>query len=214
VELLLANPRLRDAGEALIDAANAAGGRDNVTVVLLRLEEVELGGSLGEPPATEQQTVIGLPAVQHSGSAADGLAAVQSAPRAAAGSSQASAVRRRPRPAPPRAPLGPRRRRVQLRHLKTPLLTLVVIALISAGAWLALQQVYFVATNGRGLVTLYQGVPYALPGNLDLYSRQYVSGVDASQVPKTRLHKLLNHSLRSEQSAATVIHSLEQEQLE
>ena len=31
---------LRDAGEALIAAANEAGGRDNITVVLLRLEEL------------------------------------------------------------------------------------------------------------------------------------------------------------------------------
>src|SRR5271157_5921969 len=37
-ELLLANDRLRDAGESLIAAANQAGGRDNITVVLVRLE--------------------------------------------------------------------------------------------------------------------------------------------------------------------------------
>src|SRR5882762_8577501 len=43
LELLLANPRLRDAGEALIGAANEAGGRDNITVVLMRLEEVRAG---------------------------------------------------------------------------------------------------------------------------------------------------------------------------
>src|SRR5256885_963890 len=41
--LLLANPRLRDAGEALIAGANEAGGRDNITVVLIRLEEVRAG---------------------------------------------------------------------------------------------------------------------------------------------------------------------------
>jgi len=35
---LLAHPRLREAGEALIAAANEAGGRDNITVVQLRLE--------------------------------------------------------------------------------------------------------------------------------------------------------------------------------
>ena len=47
------NPRLRDAGEALIAAANEAGGRDNITVVLLRLEEVGVGtaGRAAAPPA-------------------------------------------------------------------------------------------------------------------------------------------------------------------
>jgi len=40
LELLASHARLRDAGEALIAAANAAGGKDNITVVLFRLEEV------------------------------------------------------------------------------------------------------------------------------------------------------------------------------
>src|SRR5262249_20200798 len=43
--VLLLHPRLRDAGEALIAAANEAGGRDNITVVLLRLEEVQVPGA-------------------------------------------------------------------------------------------------------------------------------------------------------------------------
>src|SRR5271166_5271664 len=47
---LLAHQRLRDAGEALIAAANHAGGRDNITVVLLRLEEVHLPGSPSAVP--------------------------------------------------------------------------------------------------------------------------------------------------------------------
>ncbi len=56
---LLAHRHLRDAGEALIAAANEAGGRDNITVILLRLDEVEPAvASLGEAA-----TMIGLPAV-------------------------------------------------------------------------------------------------------------------------------------------------------
>ncbi|MFI5037581.1 MAG: hypothetical protein ACHP93_03800, partial [Solirubrobacterales bacterium] len=37
--------RDRRAGEALIAAANQAGGRDNITVVLQRLEEVRPGAT-------------------------------------------------------------------------------------------------------------------------------------------------------------------------
>ena len=40
--------QLRGAGEALIAAANAAGGRDNITVLLVRLEDV--GVAPGTPP--------------------------------------------------------------------------------------------------------------------------------------------------------------------
>ena len=58
--ILNSRPQLRDAGEALIKAANDAGGRDNVTVVLLRLKEVGVpapdGGGDGD-------TMIGMPAV-------------------------------------------------------------------------------------------------------------------------------------------------------
>jgi hypothetical protein len=31
--------------------------------------------------------------------------------------------------------------------------------------YLALQSVYFIGTNSRGLVTLFRGLPYRLPGN-------------------------------------------------
>src|SRR6266851_3020230 len=55
--LLLANPLLHDAGEALIAAANEAGGRDNITVVLLRLEEVRVGA----PAGAEHPTLTGSP---------------------------------------------------------------------------------------------------------------------------------------------------------
>src|SRR4030081_1123499 len=41
--------RPRDAGEALIAAANEAGGRDNITVVLARLEEVGAGPAPDAP---------------------------------------------------------------------------------------------------------------------------------------------------------------------
>src|ERR671930_742702 len=42
-------PDLRSAGQTLIDAANAAGGRDNITVVLFRVEEG--GGGAASPQA-------------------------------------------------------------------------------------------------------------------------------------------------------------------
>jgi PPM family protein phosphatase len=52
-DLLSAHERLRDAGEALIVAANAAGGKDNITVVLLRLEELPGSGRDGHATATD-----------------------------------------------------------------------------------------------------------------------------------------------------------------
>jgi protein phosphatase len=188
--ILLADPALHDAGEALIAAANQAGGRDNITVVLLRLEDVGLGASISPDP--EPVTMTGLPAV---------VSPEAPTPRSLA----------RPRVAEP-AVDGRGRGRLRLAGTLTALL--LVLGLIAAGAYLALQSVYFIATNDRGLVTVYRGVPYTLPGNLALYSSDYVSGVSASTVPSERRQTLLDHSLRSEGSAASLVRSLELSELE
>jgi protein phosphatase len=227
---LLTHPRLRDAGEALIRAANDAGGRDNVTVVLIRLEEV----GVAEPDGSgTEQTVIGMPAVPGTSETADHAALAAPADGAAgaltgattvpaangAGASPAAPTTtaspaRRRLPRAPRPSTRPSRRLPRLRHLGGLAVALVVLVLIGAGAYLALQSVYFIGTNSRGLITLYEGVPYQLPGNLDLYSRKYVSGVSASSVPEARRKTLLNHHLRSESDAVSLIRSLERGQLE
>ena len=50
-EILAGAASLRDAGRALVDAANEAGGRDNITVVLFRLESVAGAGGSPAPSA-------------------------------------------------------------------------------------------------------------------------------------------------------------------
>ncbi len=120
---------------------------------------------------------------------------------------------RRPRPGtrPPIAGRGRLRRR--LRRLRFPAVALVVIGLLAAGAYLALQSVYFIGTNQRGLVTMFRGVPYELPGGIKLYSSDYVSGVSASTLQPARRQVLLDHSLRSEGDAAELMRQLELGQL-
>jgi serine/threonine protein phosphatase PrpC len=221
-ELLLANPRLRDAGEALIAAANDAGGRDNITVVLVRLEEVQVGRSAS---VGEAETIVGLPAV--SAPRADGPIATEAppaptrqAPTRQAPTHQTSALaaptirRRAPRPAPSSSARATRGRRLVLRRAGALTIVLAVLVVLGSGAYLAVQNVYFIGTNDRGLITLYQGLPYRLPGNLALYSSQYVSGVGASTLSLEKRRTLLDHSLRSEGDAGSLIHSLELGQLE
>ena len=91
---------------------------------------------------------------------------------------------------------------------------LVVLGLIGSGIYLASQSVYFIGTNSRGLVTLYRGLPYQLPGSVPLYTSDYVSGVSASTLVPRRRQTLLDHSLRSEGNAAALMRSLELGQLE
>jgi protein phosphatase len=203
--VLREHTQLRDAGEALIAAANAAGGRDNITVLLVRLEEVGAGvagsapghapaGASDDDGAALDATIVGAPAV--------------SAP------TPSPPVRRRQ----PRRPQAGARakglRRVRVRRAGGLAALVLVLAVIGAGLYVAMQSVYFIGTNGRGLVTLYRGVPFKLPGNVPLYSSDFVSGVSASTVAPARRRALLDHSLRSEANAATLVRSLEQEELE
>ncbi|MDP9347010.1 MAG: Stp1/IreP family PP2C-type Ser/Thr phosphatase, partial [Actinomycetota bacterium] len=53
-EILTAAASLPAAGRALVDAANEAGGRDNITVVLFRLEEVGSGDVAPDDHATSE----------------------------------------------------------------------------------------------------------------------------------------------------------------
>jgi protein phosphatase len=193
--VLRSHSSLRGAGEALIAAANEAGGRDNITVVLVRLEEVD---SSVEPTPDgadpdEHATMLGVPAVSP-----------PVAPRRP----------RRPDDRRRRAAATPAARRRRLRRAGALAAVLVVLGLLGSGAYLAMQSVYFIGTNSRGLVTLYQGVPFRLPGNLALYSSRYVSGVSASTLSAQRRQTLLDHSLRSKSKAGALIRSLELGQLE
>jgi protein phosphatase len=199
-EILNATPRLRDAGEMLIAEANRAGGRDNITVVLLRLEDV--GAALVTGGDGEEPTLTGLPAVTTAAAGA-GAQVAQAEP------DTARVAQRRPR-----TPGPTRRRRPSARRAGFAVALLVVLALVVAGGLLAMQSVYFIGTNNRGLVTLYQGVPFTLPGNIDLYSSRYVSGVSAASLSDHHRSTLLDHSLRSEAKAASLIRSLELDQLE
>jgi PPM family protein phosphatase len=192
-ELLAAHARLGDAGEALIDAANTAGGKDNITVVLLRLEDL--------PAQAAGADVDGHPTATDLSVAPQERVAAAVTPR----------VPRRPTPsaAQPRA----RALRDRARRLRAPLAVLVVLGALLAGAYLALQSVYFVGTNQRGLVTVFRGVPYELPGGIALYSSDYVSGVSAATLPPARRQALLDHSWRSQSKAAELVRQLELGQL-
>jgi PPM family protein phosphatase len=218
-ELVRSHATLRDAGEALIAAANEAGGRDNITVVLVRVEELDRSAAA----PTEEAPVVRAPADRAS---RDGdrdelerpmtaTTATPSEPSTPAHTAEAGArpvVRRSPRRA---APTGrPPRRRIGLRRAGALIGVLLVLGVIGGGAYVALQEVYFIGTNERGLVTMFRGVPFKLPGGLALYTSDYVSGVSASTLTARQRHTLLDHSLRSESNAGALVHGLELGQLQ
>jgi PPM family protein phosphatase len=207
-QILAAAPDLTESADQLIAAANEAGGRDNITVVLARLEEV------GAEDALDQPTVVGAPVT---GSAE---AVPVTPPPAATQSSVAVAdpvatprlARTQGRP-PEEAP---RRRGPAPRWAKVgaaTLATLVVLFLIGGGGYIATRQLYFIGTNAQGIVTVYRGLPYNLPLGIHLYEAYYTSGVPGSEVPVARRGALFNHHLRSQSDATKLINALELGQL-
>jgi PPM family protein phosphatase len=220
-DLLRTHPQLRAAGEALIAAANEAGGRDNITVILLRLEEVDLSpptpdDSSGREHTVQHATLTGAPTVVAVGTPSGPSGGAQTLTRVDATDGQtvadSSVVPRSPRHPSPQPPSG-RGGRKRLRGLLPALAGLIVVGLLLSGAYLAAQSVYFVGTDGRGLVTMFQGFPYELPGGLKLYSSHYVTGVSAATLSSARRRTLLDHSLRSEADASSLLRSLELREL-
>jgi protein phosphatase len=207
-EILGEHMRLRDTGEALIAEANRAGGRDNITVILLRLEEVGAGDS-GEAAAASAQSAAN--GADRTDALAQGHTTIVRAPPAS----------RHPReqelPVAPRTPRMPtpqqpqQRRRRRLRRALPALVLLIVVCALGAAAYIASQSVYFIGTDPRGLVSVFQGVPYELPGGIKLYNEYYTSGVSAATLPAGRRGALLDHKLRSEANASALIRGLERE---
>jgi PPM family protein phosphatase len=211
-ELLAQARSLPEAGRALIDAANAAGGRDNITVILFRLEEVGAvagGPSAGDTTEHEAVTVSPEPATTAGAAAVAGPAtAVAEAKTASGPDAPAEPVAQRREPRPPRGerPDGKRRRR----RVPTGLLvTLALIAAVALSAWYASQTVYFVGSSSDGFVTVYRGLPYDGPAGVDLYSVNYTSGVPVSELPANQKRLVTEHKLRSHDDARDLVRQME-----
>jgi len=203
---------LERAADQLIDEANAAGGRDNITVVLFRLEEV------GADTRIEEPTMVGAPAPAPRSTGATTAPAVAPAPLTSQSTSESRAAARIPlartqgRPVSP--PAGPSKRRLRYAKPMAALLsTVIVLGVIAAAGYLASRQLYFIGTNGQGIVTIYRGFPYDLPAGIRLYETYYTSGVPATDVPSDRRSSLLNHHLRSQSDATSLVMTLELGQL-
>jgi serine/threonine protein phosphatase PrpC len=176
---------LEDASGALVDAANAAGGRDNITVLLFRVG--------GEAPGDG-----GDPDDGHGDTATNAAPVATASPRTAT----------HPSTAPPRPATRARRRRRVPRAVRVGLVVLLILLPILAGGWIASRAVFFIGTD-NGFVTVFRGLPYDGPFGTRLYQREYVSGVPRSAVPTARRKKLLDHSLRSQEDARDLIRQLE-----
>ena len=220
---------LERAGDQLIAEANEAGGRDNITVVLFRLEDVDAESR--EPPRTEESTATDLQPVlpqregdgefeANGGGDGDQITRVHQAASAGAsipsvgppqpgGGRKAARAPRLARTQGPPQPVQQERGRSLKFKLMAALTSLLIVLLLVGGAgYLATRQLYFIGTNADGLVTLYNGLPYDFLG-VPFWEQSYVSGMPATLVPPKQRAQLLNHNVRSQNDSIALIRAAE-----
>ena len=180
--LLVSSTNLEAAVRALVQEANRAGGRDNITAVAFRLEEVGAGAAEQD----EHPTLIGPTAD------AEGLRGEEI---------RAGAARQRVR--------QPRRRGAVLRRVAIVLVSLLILGAVAFGARYGNRQVWFLGTDDGGRVALYRGLPYDLPFGISLYSERYASPIQTDSLPTKRRDSVTQHELRSRSDAVSLIEDLQ-----
>jgi PPM family protein phosphatase len=194
---------LDEAANNLIQEANDAGGRDNITVVLTRFEEVE---SADGP--VDQQTML-APAVAPDQPATVAPPPSVAPPSLAPPESPSKKLTPVPAAAAAEATSGRARDRRYVKPVAALIAVLIVLFLLGGGGYLATRQLYFVGTNSQGIVTIYRGLPYNLPAGIHLYETYFVSGAPASLVPADRRKNFFNNQLRSQSGAQNLVKNLE-----
>ena len=186
---------LEEATQRLIDEANAAGGRDNITVVAFRVEEAG-----AEAAVDEHATLIG-PTAADAGLSGEALR--EEAGRVRGSGERAAARRARRRGAAEPA------KRSRGRTLLKAFVALLIVAGVCAGAYFGARQVYFLGGNDEGNVALYRGLPYDLPAGIELYSEVDSSQVQVAGLPESDQKTVTDHELRSEDDARSLVDSIE-----
>jgi protein phosphatase len=182
---------LRGAATGLVDAANRAGGEDNITAVLFAVEEAD-ADSLAPAGAQpdEERTLTELdavPTITAFEPSEDGSRTAPSAPPAA------SVVRHRSR-------------------RPVVLVSVLVLLAVAGGLGLfALSRSHFVGAQPNGHIAVYQGLPWNLVGSLKLYRLRYESPLLAAHLSRQERRGLFDHDLESYNSALREVRAFERD---
>jgi PPM family protein phosphatase len=190
--LLARATSMSSAVRALVDEANRAGGRDNITVVAFRLGDAAAPVGAG---SGEGATLIGASAEEA------GLTATEVRRRAAA-----EAARQR------REEIEAKPRRRGLKRAAKVLAVVVVLAALAFAAWYGNRQIWFLGTDDAGRVALYRGAPYELPFGIELYDERYASPIQTGSLPPKRRDAVTGHDLRSREDAVSLIEDIQKSQ--
>ena len=160
--ILSENDDPQAASDALVDAANEAGGEDNITVIVI---DVKSGGSNGP------------------------VAAATSAPEREDTPLTREPATKAPVPPPPTPEASDSdddhapRSRVGRKVVIGVVVALVLCGVAYGAARYALDNSWFVGANDEGAVTIYKGIPDEIAG-LDLKDEQEVTDVQVDDLPE------------------------------
>jgi serine/threonine protein phosphatase PrpC len=190
-KLLSGATSMEAATRGLVDEANRAGGRDNITALAFRLEDAAAPAGVSR----EDATLIGATAEEA------GLTTTEVRRRAAAAAAQQRRERSEEKP-----------RRRGLRTTAKVLAVVVLAAAIAFGAWYGNRQVWFLGTDDGGRVALYRGLPYELPFGVALYEERYATPIQTESLSSRRRDAVTGHDLRSRADAASLVEEIEEGQ--
>jgi serine/threonine protein phosphatase PrpC len=196
--ILVRATSMPNAVRALVDEANRAGGRDNISVIAFKVVDAAEPSLDSEGVTSEGATLIGTTAEEA------GLTATEVRRRAAA---DAARQRRQEQDE-----AKPGRRRKRLRRAASAIAALLVVGAIVFGATYGLHHTWFLGTDDAGRVTLYRGVPYELPFGIKLYSERYSAPVQTAALPERRRDAVTGHSVRSHADAVKLLEEIERGQ--
>jgi serine/threonine protein phosphatase PrpC len=189
-EALAGVPSVDEAVRSLIEEANRAGGRDNITALAFRLED-----AAAPQPVPESPTLVGSSAEEA------GLTAAEVRRRAAA----AAAKERREQ-------LVAKQQGNRLRTTAKVFAVVAVLAGLTFGIWYGSRQVWFLGTDSAGRVALYRGLPYELPFGIELYQERYATPIQTTSLPPRRGEAVSDHDLRSQDDAISLVEDIERSQ--
>lgn len=182
---------MEESVRTLVEEANGAGGRDNITALAFRLEDA----AAPHGQSREEATLVGSTAAEA------GLTATEVRRRAAAEAARERRERLVSKPA-----------RRWLRRAAKALAALAVLAVLAFGAWYGNRQIWFLGTDEGGRVALYRGLPYELPLSIALYQERYATALRTDSLPPRRRDAVTGHELRSRGDAVSLIEDIERRQ--
>lgn len=193
--LLRREPDPTRAANLLVDAANAAGGEDNITTIVIDIEDDGADPFAAAPPAVpiedsttaEVPTVIPSPIPAEPDVRPDVPAAAITSPGMPEDASAAKALAQRDRAAR-RKERHPVRSVGSFARFVVPILLILGLA-FAMTAWYA-RRTYFVTFDGKGTVAVYQG----RPGGLLMWDPTLVA---TTKITHADLPEAINQSVES-----------------